>query len=188
MHHEYVDLDMTFTAKTPRLKLGVRALLLAGVVTALWPEPGRAQGQRESSQPPQQGDQLGTLLIAGYDSDNVVEFDLSTRRWSELARLPKGSKPRGIAVGSGGEIFFWGFMAGKMNVAQLLPGDGGMQLKDISGQIGQYGPGIIVFHNGQIWSAGDSDRVIYEINPTNGTMTTAPDFLSTTFNIVGTGN
>jgi hypothetical protein len=126
---------------------------------------------------------LEVLLVVGNGSDNVVQFDLATGRWTELVRLPEGTRPRGIAVGDTGEIFL-GLDGGKMNVAQLVPGDGAVQLKDLTAPVGRYGPGMLVFSKGQVWAAGDTERVIHLINPATGEVSTPPQVRSPA-NLVG---
>jgi len=115
------------------------------------------------------------VLVAGWESGNVVQFDLATGRWSEIAQLPKGTHPRGIAVGDTGEIFL-GLQDGKKNIARLEPGKAIGKTKDITGAIGRFGPGVIVYAGGKLWAAGDTDRVIYRIDPETGQVASPPEF------------
>ena len=146
-------------------------------------QSGLAQPQVRESGQPQTTPALEALLVAGNGSDNVVQFDLATGQWTELARLPEGTRPRGIAVGNNGEIFL-GLDGGKKNLAQLVPGDGSAQLKDVTAPIGRFGPGMIVFSNGRIWAAGDTERVIHLIDPATGEVSTPPQFRNLA-NLVG---
>jgi len=123
------------------------------------------------------------VLVAGNESDNVVQFDLTTGQWSEIARLPKGAHPRGITIGNSGEIFL-GLSGGKKNIVRLTSTNGSMQMKDVTVSIGRYGPGLIVFGNGRIWAAGDTDRVILNINPETGEVL-SPSQYKNSFNLVG---
>jgi RNA polymerase sigma factor (sigma-70 family) len=123
------------------------------------------------------------LLVVGNESDNVVQFDLSTGRWNELAHLPADSKPRGITVSDAGEVFL-SLEHGNRNVVKIIPGEGGVQLKDISRSIGRYGPGMLAFNRGQILTAGDTERLIYIVNPETGDVLTPPQFINSN-NIVG---
>ena len=123
------------------------------------------------------------LLVVGNESDNVVQFDLATGRWSELARLPKGSGPRGIAVSDAGKLYL-SLERGSKNLVELVPGESAPQLKDVSRPIGRYGPGMLVYSKGQIWTAGDTERLIYRVNPATGEVSTPPQFQSP-YNIVG---
>ncbi len=124
-----------------------------------------------------------SVVIAGYDSDNVVRFDLTTGSWTEIAQLPKGSQPRGITVGDSGEIYV-GLHGGKKNLVKLVPGKDSTQMTDVTESIGRFGPGILVAGQGKIWAAGDTDRVIYRINPTSGQVE-APEQYRNRYNFVG---
>lgn len=124
-----------------------------------------------------------SVVIAGYDSDNVVQFDLTTGRWTEIAQLPKGSQPRGITVGESGEIFV-GLHGGKKNLVKLVPGKDSTQMTDVTESIGRFGPGILVAGQGKIWAAGDTDRVLYRIDPTSGQVE-APEKYRNRYNLVG---
>ena len=155
------------------------------------PAPGAASSEMlQSAQsipaPPPRGQQTPApeaLVVVGNGSDNVVQFDLATGRWTELAKLPKGSSPRGIAVGDAGELYV-GLVGGKKNLVELVPGEGAAQLKDVSRSIGRSGPGMLVYSKGQIWTAGDTERVIYLVNPATGEISTPPQFRNPN-NIVG---
>jgi RNA polymerase sigma factor (sigma-70 family) len=146
------------------------------------PGPPRAQ-PLESVSLPSKTPAPESLLVVGNQSDNVVQFDIATGRWSELARLPKGSGPRGIAVSDAGKLYL-SLERGSKNLVELVPGESAPQLKDVSRPIGRYGPGILVYSKGQIWTAGDTERLIYRVDPTTGEVTTPPQFQSP-FNIVG---
>jgi streptogramin lyase len=124
-----------------------------------------------------------SVVIAGYDSDNVVRFDLSTGKWTEIAQLPNGSQPRGITVGESGEIYV-GLHGGKKNLVKLVPGKDSTQMTDVTESIGRFGPGILVAGQGKIWAAGDTDRVIYRIDPTSGQVE-APEKFRNRYNLVG---
>lgn len=124
-----------------------------------------------------------SVVIAGYDSDNVVKFDLTTGSWTEIAQLPKGSQPRGITVGESGEIFV-GLHGGKKNLVKLVPGQDSTQMTDVTESIGRFGPGILVAGQGKIWAAGDTDRVIYRIDPSSGQVE-APKQYRNRYNLVG---
>jgi len=123
------------------------------------------------------------LLVAGYHSDNVVQFDLTTGKWSEIARLPKDSLPRGIAVSDSGEIFL-SLQGGKQNISKLVPSGGELTLRNLSPSFGRYGPGIITYAKNRIWAAGDTERVVFEINPVDGAVSAPPQFRNCC-NIVG---
>lgn len=123
------------------------------------------------------------VLVAGYDSDNVVFFDLEKRQWSELVRLPKGSQPRGITVSPGGEIFL-GLHGGERNVVRLVRKGAALEPRALTPTIGRFGPGFILHGGSRIWAAGDTDRVIYEIDPVSGGVT-APEQYKNRNNIVG---
>lgn len=123
------------------------------------------------------------VLVAGYDSDNVVEFDLGTGRWSELAQCPAGSQPRGLAVGATGDIYI-GFHGGNRNIAQLVRGKAGTEFRDVTQAIGRFGPGFMAFGAGRLWLAGDTDRVIYQVNPASGDVSPASEYRNPS-NIVG---
>lgn len=123
-----------------------------------------------------------SILVAGYGSDNVVQFDPGTGRWSEIARLPQGAHPRGIAVGHGDEIYL-GLMGLHKNVVRLTL-NGSPQIKDVTGSIGRYGPGIIAFENGKLWAAGDTTRKICQIDPQTGAVSSPPQYEGH-YNIVG---
>src|SRR4051794_18754023 len=45
------------------------------------------------------------VLVVGQDSDNVVQFDLTTGAWKEFVHLPAQSHPRGIAISESGDVF-----------------------------------------------------------------------------------
>jgi RNA polymerase sigma factor (sigma-70 family) len=145
------------------------------------PGPPRAQPLESVSLP--QTSAPESLLVVGNQSDNVVQFDLATGRWSELARLPKGSGPRGIAVSDAGKLYL-SLERGSKNLVELVPGESAPQLKDVSRPIGRYGPGMLVCSKGQIWTAGDTERLIYRVNPATGEVFTPPQFMSP-YNIVG---
>jgi outer membrane protein assembly factor BamB len=145
-----------------------KILFLLGLLIAL-ASPARAAGP--------------SVLIAGYDSDNVVKFDLTTGKWTEIARLPQGSQPRGIAVGDGGKIYV-GLHGGKKNLVKLEINKDSTQLTDVTEQIGRFGPGILVAGQGKIWAAGDTDRVIYRIDPATGEVA-APSHYKNCCNLVG---
>ncbi|NBV23360.1 MAG: hypothetical protein EBS05_15750 [Proteobacteria bacterium] len=115
------------------------------------------------------------ILVAGHDSDNLVEFDVGTGRWSEVAQFPAGSQPRGIAVGNQGEVFV-GFHGGGRNIVRMTRGADGMQMHDMTQAIGKFGPGFMAVAAGQLWAAGDTDRVIYQIEPLTGEVRTPSDF------------
>src|ERR1039458_8260432 len=87
---------------------------------------------------------LEALLVAGNGSDNVIRFDLATGHWTEFARLPKGTRPRGIVVGDAGEIFL-SLDGGKKNIAQLVPEIGRAHCRDVTAPIGRYGSVVLVF-------------------------------------------
>lgn len=123
------------------------------------------------------------VLVAGYDSDNVVQFDLAARRWSEVAQLPKGSQPRGVAVSPTGEIFL-GLHGGGKNVVRLVQQDGVYQPQVLTEKIGRFGPGCLLHGGSRIWAAGDTDRVIYEIDPATGGIL-VPEQFKNPNNIVG---
>lgn len=123
------------------------------------------------------------VLVAGYDSDNVVEFDLGTGRWSELVQCPAGSQPRGLAVGNTGDIYI-GFHGGNQNIAQLVPGKDGTEIRDVTKAIGRFGPGFMAFGAGRLWLAGDTDRVIYQVNPASGEVSPSSEYRNPN-NIVG---
>ncbi len=116
-----------------------------------------------------------SVLIAGYDSDNVVQFDLTTGKWKEIARLPQGSQPRGITVNEHGEIFV-GLHGGKKNLVRLEPGKNSTRMTDVTGPIGRFGPGILAAGQNKIWAAGDTDRVIYQIDPASGEVVAPPQY------------
>ncbi|MBI3882101.1 MAG: SMP-30/gluconolactonase/LRE family protein [Verrucomicrobia bacterium] len=137
------------------------ALTLLALVLALAPSLPAANGP--------------VVLVAGYDSDNVVEFDLATGRWNEIAKFPFHSQPRGITANEAGEIFV-GLQGGNRNIAKLVPGEDGLKLQDVTAAIGRFGPGYILHGKDRIWAAGDSDRVIYEINPATGEVTAPPQY------------
>ena len=116
-----------------------------------------------------------SVIIAGYESDNIVQFDLTTGKWKEIARLPAGSQPRGVTVSATGEIYV-GLHGGKKNLVKLELGNKSTHVSDITGPIGRFGPGILAAGKGKIWAAGDTDRVIYQINPSTGEVTGPPQY------------
>ena len=123
------------------------------------------------------------VLVAGWESDNVVQFDLATGKWSEIARLPKDSHPRGITVGNKGEIFL-GLQGAKKNIVELTSSNGPVLIRDVTRSMGRFGPGIIAFGEGKIWAAGDADRTIYCVNPETGDIS-RPSQYKNNFNLVG---
>jgi streptogramin lyase len=123
------------------------------------------------------------VLVAGYDSDNVVQFDLATGKWSEIAHLSKNAHPRGITVGDKGEIFL-GLQGATKNIVELTLNNGSAPTKDLTRSVGRFGPGLMAFGEGKIWTAGDSDRTIYCVNPETGEIT-SPSQYKNNFNLVG---
>jgi DNA-binding beta-propeller fold protein YncE len=123
------------------------------------------------------------VLVTGHDSDNVVQFDLTTGKWSEIARLPKNAHPRGITVSDKGEIFLGLQGAGK-NIIELVSSKGSVLTKDVTRSIGRFGPGLIAYGHGEIWAAGDTERTIYSINPQTGAVF-KPSQYKNRFNLVG---
>ena len=123
------------------------------------------------------------VLVAGRDSDNVVQFDLSTGKWSEVARLPEKSHPRGITIGDRGEIYLGLEGAGK-NIVTLTSSNGVPVTRDVTHSIGRFGPGIIAFGKGEIWAAGDTARTIYRVDPETGQVS-RPSRYKSHFNLVG---
>jgi len=123
------------------------------------------------------------VLVAGYDSDNVVQFDLASGKWSEIAHLSKNAHPRGITVGDKGEIYL-SLQGAKKNVVELVSSKGSAPAKDVTHSIGRFGPGMITFGEGKIWVAGDSDRTIYRVNPETGEVS-SPTLYKNNFNLVG---
>jgi hypothetical protein len=123
------------------------------------------------------------VLVAGHDSDNVVQFDLATGKWSEIARLPKNAHPRGIAVSDKGEIFL-GLQGAQKNIVELISSNGSTLVKDVTRSIGRFGHGLIAYGHGEIWVAGDTERTIYSINPQTGAIS-RPSQYKNHFNLVG---
>lgn len=123
------------------------------------------------------------ILVAGYESDNVVQFDLVSGQWSELVRLPQGSQPRGVAVSGSGEVFL-GLHGGGKNVVRLVPGDEGAKVQPVTQAVGRFGPGFMLPSGGSLWVAGDTDRVIHQIDPATGSINTPPQVKSKA-NLVG---
>lgn len=127
--------------------------------------------------------QRPVLLVAGYESDNVVQFDLASGRWSEIARLPTNSLPRGIAVSDTGEIFL-GLQGGDQGVAKLIPWGGQLRHQMVSPSFGRFGPGFIIHSQGKLWAAGDTERVVFQIDAQTGEVT-APPQMRNCCNMVG---
>lgn len=123
------------------------------------------------------------LLVAGYESDNVVQFDLTSGTWSEIARLPTNSLPRGIAVSDAGEIFL-GLQGGDQGVSKLIPWGDQLRLRVISPSFGRFGPGYIIHAQGKLWAAGDTERVVFQIDAQSGEVT-APPQMRNCCNMVG---
>ena len=123
------------------------------------------------------------VLVAGWESDNLVQFDLATGKWSEVVHLPKGAHPRGITVGDKGEIFL-GLQGTKKNIVELTLGKGPVSTRDVTRSMGRFGPGIIAFGGEKIWAAGDADRTIYCVNPETGDIS-RPSQYKNHFNLVG---
>lgn len=123
------------------------------------------------------------ILVAGYESDNVVQFDLVSGRWSEVVSLPQGSQPRGVAVSSSGEVFL-GLHGGGKNIVRLVTGGGGEKVQPVTEAMGRFGPGFMLPSEGRLWVAGDTDRVIHQVDPVTGAVTTPPQ-VKTKANLVG---
>lgn len=123
------------------------------------------------------------ILVAGYESDNVVQFDLASGRWGEVVSLPRGSQPRGVAVSSSGEVFL-GLHGGGKNIVRLLTGGEGPKVQPVTEAMGRFGPGFMLPREGRLWVAGDTDRVIHQIDPVTGAVTTPPQ-VKTKANLVG---
>ena len=106
-----------------------------------------------------------SVLVVGFNSDNVVEFDLVTGKSQVIAKLVNKARPRGIAVSPGGDIFIALQGAGQ-NVVRLQPsrpqrGPVPMIAADVTPQIGRFGPGQIAFDwRGTLVVAGDTERVV----------------------------
>ena len=122
------------------------------------------------------------LLVAGYGSDNVVQFDPATGNWTQLIRLEESSRPRGITVGDSGEVYLGTHGRGK-NIIRYSPTDGYTEPTDITRSIGRYGAGIISYLNGHIYAAGDTERAILRIDSIDGAVTTISQ--SNCCNLVG---
>jgi DNA-binding beta-propeller fold protein YncE len=122
------------------------------------------------------------LLVAGQESDNLMIFDPASARFAELARFPKGSKPRTVAVSPQGEIFV-GFSGGTKNIVRVLPGNPAV-IKSLTQAIGKYGPGAMAFGADQLWVAGDTEHTIYQVNQETGALTT-PEQEKNDDNVVG---
>ncbi len=115
------------------------------------------------------------IVILGHHSDNVVLFDLESGSWTEVLKLPEHSRPRAIAIGEEGELYV-GICRHKRNIIKVVPADGAPIVSDLTRGIGKYGPGMMSFNRGSLWVAGDTERVVYQVDPKSGDLTKPPQF------------
>jgi outer membrane protein assembly factor BamB len=110
------------------------------------------------------------LIVAGFHSDNVVEFDLSTGASREI--INSIGDPRGLTVNSQGDIFV-GLRNGTQNILKLTnDGNGNYASSNFTNNpFGQFGPGMFEFHsNGNLFVAGDNSMTLFEFNGSTGSL------------------
>ena len=112
-----------------------------------------------------------SVLVAGFGSDNVVKFDVTSGAAEVLANLVANDRPRGIAVDAQGDIYV-SLRGGTQNVVKLIPDPGGSgELIPIgfTESIRGFGPGLISFNDeGELIVAGDASRVVFRHDGTTG--------------------
>ena len=112
-----------------------------------------------------------SIVVAGFSSDNIVKFDLSTGQREIVARLGINDSPRGIAVDPSGVIHV-SLRGGAQNVVRLVPhpnDDHQLVAEDLTPSIGNFGPGLISFHrSGDLFVAGDASRVVFRYDANTG--------------------
>lgn len=111
------------------------------------------------------------LIVAGFLSSNIIEFDLDTGFSSELISLP-GLQPRGVTTNSDGEIFA-GLRYGSQNVVRIVEdGNGGYEAVDFTDNLfGRFGPGHMQFHSsGNLFVGGDDSAELFEIDGQTGAL------------------
>jgi hypothetical protein len=88
-----------------------------------------------------------------------------------------------VAVSSSGEVFL-GLHGGGKNIVRLERGVEGAEVRPVTEAMGRFGPGFMLPGEGRLWVAGDTARVIHQVDPGSGAITTPPQ-VKTKANLVG---
>ena len=109
------------------------------------------------------------LLIVGFNSDNIVSYDLDTNVTREVIRFDEFTKPRGIGQTSNGDLYV-ATRQGKKNVIRIgLTGEG-VEFTDFTDPIGRYGPAQVhVDVEDRVYVAGDTTHAVSRYLP-DGTL------------------
>ena len=100
------------------------------------------------------------VLLAGFESDNVLAFDFDTATAQELVRFAPDTRPRGVAQNSKGDIFV-STRGGNMNVIRITFDNAQPIISDFTESIGRYGPAqLYIDAKDQLYVACDSTNEV----------------------------
>lgn len=112
----------------------------------------------------------GQVLVAGWNSHNLVYFDLQSGDSFIYAELPEGSSPKTVAIGPDGNLYV-PLRYHTQNIVKLIPkteGEG-FDLVDFTSAIGRFGPASMVFDSdGHLLVAAGTERRVFRYNVSNG--------------------
>ncbi|MFK5922639.1 MAG: hypothetical protein QM496_10700 [Verrucomicrobiota bacterium] len=155
------DLEQAIKVREERARIG-EVLTDQEALLALLGSPEKAKQQIETDQ---ESDDEYYVLVASMASDAVASVNLESGEVKILHEFKEKSGPRGIAVGKSGVIYL-GLRYGGMNVIALTPKDeGGFDVKDQSGRVGEFGAGKLrINEKEELFIAADAAGIVYRFS------------------------
>ena len=100
------------------------------------------------------------LLLAGFESNNIVSYDIETNVARDVIIFTELMSPRGIGQSSSGDLYV-ATRQGNKNVIRIGLPDARLEISDFTEPIGRYGPAQSYVDDGdQIYVAGDTTHEV----------------------------